>query len=98
MIAMWLVWVHPTLYAQSLYLTTAAHTPMASDSLVVYQIPYRATTDNGDNCAWDFSRPAQPPVERYADYYRPYPMTPHILPSTSMVPTGTTTSRQIRFS
>lgn len=60
-----------SLSAQFPLLTTATHTPMASDSLVIYQIPYRAITDSGDDCVWDFSRPAQPPIERYADYYRP---------------------------
>lgn len=72
-IAIGLCFLSQPLSAQSLYLTTAAHIPIASDSLIVYQIPYRAITDSGDNCVWDFSRSAQPPIERYADYYYPVP-------------------------
>ena len=67
------------LHAQSLQLTVATHTPCATDSLIVYQIPYSPVTDCGTDCVWDFSRPAQPPIERYADYYRPIPNdTTHI--------------------
>lgn len=72
-LAMGLCFFSLSLSAQSPQLTTAAHTPMASDILIVYQIPYRAITDSGTDCVWDFSRPAQPPVERYADYYYPVP-------------------------
>lgn len=72
-IAVGLCFLSLSLSAQSLQLTTATHVPVASDSLIVYQIPYRAITDSGDNCVWDFSRPAQPPIERYADFYQPIP-------------------------
>lgn len=62
-----------TLYAQNPSLTTASHTPHATDSLIVYEIPYRTVTDSGVDCRWDFSHPTQPPIERYANYYRPIP-------------------------
>ena len=78
-IAVGLNFISLSLSAQSPQLTTATHVPIASDSLVIYQIPYRSVTDSGNNCVWDFSRPAQPPIERYADYYRPVPNdTAHI--------------------
>ena len=72
-IAVGLSFISLSLSAQSPQLTTATHVPIASDSLVIYQIPYRSVTDSGNNCVWDFSRPAQPPIERYADFYRPVP-------------------------
>jgi len=59
--------------AQSPQLTTATHTLCATDSLIIYQIPYSPVSDSGTDCVWDFSRFAQPPIERYADYYRPIP-------------------------
>lgn len=67
-IAVGLNFISLSLSAQSPQLTTATHMPMASDSLVTYQIPNRAVTDSGDNCVWDFSMVADT-LERNIEYY-----------------------------
>lgn len=72
-IAAGLSFISLSLSAQSPQLTTATHAPRATDSLIIYQIPYSPVTGSGKDCVWDFSRPAQPPIERYADFYRPVP-------------------------
>lgn len=67
-IAVGLNFISLSLSAQSPQLTTATHVPIASDSLVIYQIPYRSVTDSGNNCVWDFSMVADT-LERNIEYY-----------------------------
>ncbi len=50
-----LIWSFLPSYIFAKVLTTERHIPLTTDSLLVYKFPYRAVTDSGKNCTWDFS-------------------------------------------
>lgn len=57
------------LHANALQLSSAVHLRCAADSLSVNVIPYRAMTDSGTGCVWDFSQPPQLSEELCVNYY-----------------------------
>ena len=53
-------------------LTAERHTPVSTDSLQIYKLPYIQATDSGTNCIWDFSGLSVDSAEIIdVDYYAP---------------------------